>query len=177
MERAEYLASILEPMAQRVMIVGSLRRRIRKVGDIEILFIPRMEVRPTDLFGGAEPFDLTAQYLTNLREESVLSARPNIKGHVAWGPKNKLAIDTESGIPVDFFSVDADCWWNSVVMRTGGKVSNVKLCIEAGRLGWKFEPYGSGFSSRRGLPYHKTTSEEDVFKFVRLPCLPPHQRP
>ena len=42
------------------------------------------------------------------------------------------------------------------------------------RRGWKWTPYGCGF--RRPGTAHKVTSEEEVFRFVNLPFLPPWER-
>jgi hypothetical protein len=45
--------------------------------------------------------------------------------------------------------------------------------------GWKWNPYGSGFSRAVGLgrEVHQVTREQDVFAFVGLPYLEPWQRP
>lgn len=90
---------------------------------------------------------------------------------------NKLAIHAASGISVDFFATTEKCWWNSMVVRTGGKQSNLNITTAAQRQGYSFEAYGSGFR-KLGHPeeHYPTTSEADVFEFVGLPYLKPEDR-
>lgn len=155
------------------MVAGSLRRLKKEVGDVELLFVPRKE--QCGLFEDVTD-DLAAKLINSL-VPSVLTKRPNLKGICAWGPKNKLAIHRASGIPVDLFSVAPDCWWNSVVVRTGGKASNLLLTNAALRRGWSFEAYGSGFQKLGSDEHHTSTSESDVFQFVGMPYLTPQNRP
>jgi hypothetical protein len=43
--------------------------------------------------------------------------------------------------------------------------------------GWKWNPYGQGFTTIRGTPAtFRATCEEDVFRIVGLPYLPPEER-
>lgn len=43
---AEELVAALRPACERLEIAGSLRRGKAEVGDVEILFVPRVEERP-----------------------------------------------------------------------------------------------------------------------------------
>ncbi|RYD50171.1 MAG: hypothetical protein EOP83_24365, partial [Verrucomicrobiaceae bacterium] len=44
------LVHLLGPVCERIAIAGSLRRDKPEVGDVEILFVPRIEERPLDMF-------------------------------------------------------------------------------------------------------------------------------
>lgn len=177
---ATMLTAALEPFCERIVVVGSLRRMKPTVGDVEILFIPRFERRKADMFMD-EDVNLAEEAIARLLSAGILGLRVSKTGHTSWGVKNKLAVHTASGIPVDLFTASPENWWNYLVCRTGPGESNIQICQAAQAKGWKWEPYNSGFS--RVLPQvgggpntHVVTSEEDVFNFVGLPYLPPEKR-
>lgn len=182
LEVARRIYDILKPFTERCKVAGSLRRGCKEVSDIEFVFIPKMAPDPSSMFGAlfgvseAKMIDLTALAIDRLRQDGDLTARPNVKGVETWGPQIKLARDTESGIPIDFFSTTHEKYWNCLVCRTGSLASNLRLTQAALKMGWSFEAFGSGFRKLHSREYHHTTSEEDVFSFVGLPCLPPEKR-
>ena len=104
-----------------------------------------------------------------------LDYRLNKQGFKTYGKLNKLLVHCESGIPVDIFSTTGEKWATALVVRTGPKESNIRICMEARKLGVKFNAYGSGFSCPDGSK-KVCHSEEDVFKTVGLPCQPPEER-
>ena len=61
----------------------------------------------------------------------MLRRRLSKTGAEAWGPKNKLAVHVESGIPVDLFATSAESWWNYLVCRTGPAASNIAIAQAA----------------------------------------------
>ncbi len=114
------------------------------MGDIEILFVPKFADNREDMFTvtmANQAETLIAGWL----DSGLLRKRPNVRGHFTWGLQNKLGLHTASRITMDLFSTSADCWWNSLVCRTGGKANNLLFTTTAQRLGWTFEAYGSGF--------------------------------
>jgi len=175
---AEELTAALAPVCSRIAVAGSLRRGKPTVGDVELLFVPRFEERPHELWKPLQ-FNLAEEEIGNLLARGTLAKRPSIKGTFAWGAKNKLALH-RNGIPVDLFTATAANWWNYLVCRTGPAESNMLIAMEAQKRGWKWNPYDAGFS--RGGPLagereeHAVTSEEDVFAFVGLPYHPPEER-
>lgn len=168
----------LEPFVERIEIVGSLRRDRPRVHDIELLFIPRLVPEQKDLAGAVTDWlDTADHFLTLSLKGGLLTKRLGEDKKECWGPKNKLAVHLPSGIPVDFFSTTTENWWNSLVVRTGGKKMNLQITTTAQRNGWSFEAYGSGFR-KLGSPVHRQMfSEEEIFKFVGLPYLEPCLRP
>ena len=47
---AKKLCDALKPVCARIIVCGSLRRRKPTVGDVEVLFVPRLETRQVDMF-------------------------------------------------------------------------------------------------------------------------------
>lgn len=165
MEVAQELWVDLWHFADQVEIAGSLRRLKEEVGDIEIIYIPKLKNR--------QMASVTDEWIAELLVNGVLKKRPNKRGHFTWGQKNKLALH-HSGIPVDLFAATETNWWNYLVCRTGPAESNMRIASAAIRKGWKWNPYGAGFT-RDGVEY-VVKSERDVFDFVELPYLEPWDR-
>lgn len=173
------LVDQLRPHCEQIEVWGSILRGRPLVGDIEIGYIPSFAEEKIDLFAMGQ-VNQADKVLDQLLAAGVIVKRRNAKGQVMWGDKNKLALHLASGIPVDFFSTSAECWVNYRVCRTGPAESNARIAMAAQERGWKWNPYGPGFS--RGGPLagqeivHRVTSERDVFEFVGLPWVPPQER-
>jgi DNA polymerase/3'-5' exonuclease PolX len=62
--------------------------------------------------------------------------------------------------------------------RTGPGESNIRIAAAAQARGWKWNPYGEGFSRVAGLgqEVHAVTSEREVFEFVGLEYREPWER-
>lgn len=161
---AEDLKSRLEPVCERIEIAGSIRRQKADVGDIELLCIPKYTV-------GVDQLD---KQLMLFISQHILDYRRNKLGSRVYGPKNKLLLHCESGIGVDIFSTTKECWPVALVVRTGGKKSNMRLATAALNKGYHFHAYGSGFSTPNGeIVCH---SEREVFETVDLLYLEPWRR-
>jgi len=185
-EVARELVSLLRPCCSEMVVAGSLRRRKQSVGDVELLFksIAVTGPDPDDLFGNqgrAVTHDAMEIALRVLLEKGVLRKRLSVTGNESWGARNKLAVHVASGIPVDLFAASHENWWNLLVCRTGGMQSNLEICNAAIDAGWKWNPYGEGFSrpnpERVGWRLIKEVhSEREVFEFVGLPFREPWER-
>lgn len=174
---AKELCDALKPVTERLIVAGSLRRRKPEVGDVEILFIPKIElVKPEDdFFAAPKPLSLADVIITVLVRRGILAKRENVNGSEMWGPKNKLALHVASGIPVDLFTACESNWFNYLVCRTGGKDNNTAIATAAQAKGWKWHPYAHGFTDEHGNP-HRVTSEQDVFTLAGLPYREPWDR-
>lgn len=172
LEVARELCNRLKPVSDRLVVAGSLRRKKGDVGDVEIIYIPRMEERQADLLS-TEMVSLADEEIERMLADGTISKRPSKTGGTAWGAKNKLAVH-KSGMPVDLFRTTEEAWWNYLVCRTGPADSNTRICMAAQERGWKWNPYGAGFS--RNGETRAMESEEAVFAFVGLPYLAPEDR-
>lgn len=162
---AEELKALLEPACEKIVVAGSIRRRKYEVGDIELLAIPKYNAGVIDQLDGL---------IGLLIGQEILSLRRNKRGCVVYGPKNKLLRHVESGIGVDIFSTTEQCWAVSLVVRTGGKITNQRIATAALRRGWRFHAYGSGFTTPTGEIICR--SEREVFWAVGLRYLEPWER-
>lgn len=162
-----------------ITIAGSLRRMKDNVGDIELLYVPRLEARQKDFFS-TEPMNLAEERIALWLEQKRIEKRLNVRGAVSsWGTLNKHAVHVESGIPVDLFATTAANWFVSLVIRTGGKETNLMLTTGANRLNRTLHAYGSGVTQR--WPDGTTdelvaASEQDVFKLCGCEYVEPHRR-
>lgn len=173
---ARTLMELLRPACHRIEIVGSLRRQKLYVGDIELLFIEKFEKRKTGLFDeDAAQINLVDKILDEWLASGLISKRPNKAGMLAWGEKNKLAVHSLSGIPLDLFSTTADNWAVSLVIRTGSKETNLRLTSSAIARGGHLNAYGCGVTWKDGTST-PAISEEDVFKMCGVPYIEPHAR-
>jgi len=160
---AEKIKAVLESSCERIVIAGSIRRQKPDVGDIELLCIPKY-------IAGVDMLDAKIQTLIHF---DMLGYRLNKLGSKVYGAKNKLLVHP-SGIGVDIFSTDEQCWPVALVVRTGGKVTNQRIAMAAIRKGWHLRAYGSGFSTPDGDIV--CNSEREVFEAVDLPYLEPWER-
>lgn len=175
MEVGIALEETLRDVSHAVRIAGSLRRRKPEVNDIEILLVPKWETLPDpdDMF--PEPKELTTLKINELIKAGILEKRKKINGTTTFGPRTKLLIHTQTGIPVDIFSCEKTSWINCLFSRTGGKNCNIAVAAGAKRRGLAWEPFSEGFRTKLGeaLIVH---SEEEIFSLAGLPYLPPHER-
>ena len=171
---AEELRSMLAPACHRIAIAGSLRRMKPEVGDIELLFIPRLSERPDGLFD-TKIVDVCGEIVESLLAKNILAKRPNVNGSFTWGERNKLAVHVASGIPVDLFGTSEENWWVSLVIRTGSKETNLALTTGANKQNASLMAYGSGVKWSDGT-ITPATSEQHVFEMCKVPYKDPTQR-
>lgn len=171
---AEELQAMLAPACHRIAMAGSLRRQKLEVGDIELLFVPRLSERPEGLFD-TKIVDVCSEVVEGLLTKGILAKRPNVNGAFTWGERNKLAIHVPSGIPVDLFGTSVENWWVSLVIRTGSKETNLALTTGANKQGASLMAYGCGvkWSDDSVTP---ATSEQHVFEMCGVPYKEPRER-
>lgn len=162
---AKFLLDTLAPSCERIEIAGSLRRQCPLVSDIELLAIPKYQGM----------IDLLDQTVRRLIWERVLDYRLNKRGSRVYGPSNKLLVFKHTNIALDIFSTDIARWPMSLVIRTGGKDTNLRLATAALALGMRLHACGSGYTLADGSPL-VCYSEQDVFSALGLPFLRPEDR-
>jgi len=162
---AEEVVVLLEGACEKIEIAGSIRRRKPEVGDIEILCVPKFE----------EGIDLLDAELGGLMIQQIFTHRRNRRGSIMYGRENKFLLHKPSGIGVDIFSTTMERWPVAMVVRTGGKETNIEISRRAQERGMRFHAYGQGFTQADGTEL-VCSSEQDVFKAVGLRYLEPWER-
>ena len=168
------LVDLLAPACQRIEVAGSIRRGRQDVGDIELLCVPRFEVR-RDLFGQpVERVSLLDRRCRELVRSGHLDYRPNKAGALTFGPMNKLMLHPGTGIPVDLFTATAENWGMFLFVRTGpaGFIRQAMGRFRA--LGMAGHAYG-GVTTARGEVVN-CPAEEDVFNLLGWDWQPPEAR-
>lgn len=167
------LVELLRSACERIEIAGSLRRGKPMVGDIEIVFVPKMVEVKDGLFD-TKLDDAAADRIEALLQWGHIAKRTNKNGAYTWGAQNKLASDAKTGIPIDFFSTTERNWWVTLVIRTGPTESNINLIQQAALHGLKLHAYGV-FTDRLGesiIP----KSERHVFELAGVSYREPQSR-
>ncbi len=134
-----------------IEVAGSIRRRKDTVKDIDIL-------------------------TTSKQPEAVMDAfvkLPHVSRVLMHGP-TKSSVITEDGIQVDLRVVDADSFGAALLYFTGSKQHNIKLREMAVRAGLKISEYG--VFKEPGEKRIGGKKEEDVYKALKLPFIPPELR-
>jgi DNA polymerase (family X) len=161
---AEQMIDLLKPYCERIAVAGSIRREKPDVGDVEICLIPAMQ---PDLLGEwhYSP-DLISEALTN-------------DGFVL--PKNgdhfKQAKLPNGGVTFDIFLTTPECWGVIFTIRTGCAEFSHKLVTPRNQGGL----LPSYLRVKDGRVWHGNTvmdtpSEEDFFRVIGLPWIPPENR-
>ncbi len=109
-------------------IAGSIRRLRPVVHDVDIVFKPlRGETLP----------ELVA----------FCERAPNVEV-LKWG--SKLGAIKYCGWPIDLYFSTPETFQTLLLIRTGSKENNIRLCQLAQRKGWKLHASGDGLFNERG---------------------------
>ncbi len=155
LERAEKVAEEvvkrLEPYCKKIAVVGSIRRRCPWVNDIDIVLIP------------SDPW--------NLKNEILYLCRP--LSPEADGPKSmRIRI---GAVQVDIYFADETTWATLLLIRTGSKESNIRLCSLAKRQGCHLAASGDGLFDKTGKRV-AGDSEESIYQALGLSFQKPEDR-
>ena len=171
---------------ERWKIAGSIRRKKRLVGDIEVVYIPRMvEKKPAStvqqdfgfLSSEVEKVAALKEELDALIEKGILEKRIFEKGQTMYGPNLQFVRHVETGIPIDFFACCHETWYTTLVTRTGSAEWVKELARRANEQGYNWNPGGKGFTKMSDKSVvEPVRSEEEAFQFLGMPVLPPEER-
>ena len=135
----------------QISMAGSLRRMKETVKDIDILVTSKTPARIMGVFVGL----------------------PNVAEVLARG-ETKSSLRLREGIQVDLRVVEPDCFGAALQYFTGSKQHNIRVRELAQRRELKVNEYGvfEGKSGKRVAG----AAEEDVYRAVGLPFIPPELR-
>jgi DNA polymerase (family X) len=137
------------PEVEELDIAGSFRRRRETVGDVDILVASR------------QPAPIAAAFVTYTDVDQVLA-----RGDT------KCSIRLRSGLQVDLRIVPHDSYGAALHYFTGSKPHNIAVRLLGVKRHLKINEYGIF----RGTRQIGGRTEEEVFKSVALPWIPPELR-
>lgn len=140
----------LKPLCSRIEVVGSIRRGCPICHDVDIVLIPGK--------GCQGRMAVALRYLG-----PVIKSGPLIHACRYRGQRVDIYIATEQ------------TWWTLMLIRTGSKEHNIKLCSRAKAMGMKLHADGSGLTRDNGTLI-VPSSEQDIFTILNLPYKRPEER-
>jgi DNA polymerase/3'-5' exonuclease PolX len=147
----------LQPFCVRAEIAGSIRRKKKEVGDIEIVAIPK-------------PYS-SGQYESGIA--TIVNRWPKVKGELEFGKTRYTQRILPSGIKLDLFFATEANWGSIFAIRTGSaEFSHKVLAIGWVKHGFKSE---GGILFRNGQRY-EVHEEEDLFKLAGVSFVEPEKR-
>lgn len=147
----------LQPYCSRIEIAGSIRRRENKVNDIDIVMIPK----PSEAW---ELYSLLRQWGANT---STATKIMNFRYGIAT---------------VDLYVTTNEDWATTLLIRTGSKEHNIKLCQLARTKSMILHADGSGLFTLEAQGCEGVEArvagetEESIFHALGLAYLQPHER-
>jgi len=143
---AEHFVRLIEPDCERVMVVGSVRRKRPVVHDIDVVAVPVVRLLRRDSWFGpiTSENSLLHQTVDRLIHEGVLKVRLKSDGTASVG--DRIALLEYEGVPTDLYYADTTTWGGLLQVRTGSTQFNIMLATHALRMGLKFHGDGTGIS-------------------------------
>jgi DNA polymerase (family 10) len=145
----EYLKDV--PGVKRLDPAGSFRRKRETIGDLDILAICGKNCKVMDRFTGYS----------------------DVSQVIARG-ETKSSLRLKCGLQVDLRVLEEESYGAALHYFTGSKAHNVAIRERAKELGFKVSEYG--VFRAKDEKRVSGTKEEDVFKAVGLPLIPPELR-
>lgn len=149
---AERVKETLTPYCERIEIAGSIRRAKPTVNDIDIVLIEKPEAA--------------------LMMSSLLFSMGIVK---VSGPEIKRVYLPEDNITIDIYIATPATWATLLLIRTGSKENNIRLCSLARRKGWHLEASGGGLCDEDGNRIAGDT-EESIYEALGVPYQRPEER-
>jgi DNA polymerase (family 10) len=143
---ADKFVSEIKEFCKKIEIVGSIRRKKSEINDIDIILIPKFKER----------------LIQKIRKISNLEVQGK-----------KLIRAEYSGMQVDIYFTDEETWGILLLIRTGSKEHNIKLCQYAIKNGMKLSS-ANGLMKNDKVIASKT--EEKIFKELGLDYIKPEDR-
>jgi DNA polymerase/3'-5' exonuclease PolX len=173
---AEKVCSVLQPFCDKIEVAGSVRRGKSEVGDVDIVALPKAVDLPGGLCGVVKVDPCTVW--KNLFPNALVKF--GLKLEASGQELLRLSFPL-SGLQVDVYRARPETWGVILLIRTGSKEHNVKLCTLARSKGWML-------SAKDGVIQTLTSgcmtaskviasqSEEDIFSALGLAFVEPKDR-
>lgn len=159
--KANQVVHDLEPLCERILVCGSVRRLQPVCSDLDIVCIPRRDP-VKDMFGQLTGYEVYPEFVTKINSWKKLKGEPTGKytQRFVYGVKVELSMCTH------------DNWGNIVLIRTGNADFSHMIMKRVLKC---------GLEQREGFLYDgdkiiSLKEEQDYFDILNLPYIePPHR--
>ncbi|GAI25659.1 unnamed protein product [marine sediment metagenome] len=152
LEKAKVIAAEvvkrLAPYCAKIEVAGSVRRQKPFPRDIDIVLIP------------SDPWNLAHQ-VAGLGPAKLMG--------------NKLKRINYNGVQIDLYYATPETWATLLLIRTGSKESNIRLCTLAKKKGWHLAASGDGLFDENDRRIAGDT-ERSIFEALGVRYQPPEGR-
>ena len=128
-----------------------MRRQKPMVRDVDLVLIP------------SDPWNLEMEVLALARP-----LQPELSG-------DKLKRLNYNGTQVDLYYATPETWATLLLIRTGSKENNIRLCSRAKDMGWHLAASGDGLFNEKGERI-AGDSEISIYNALGLPYQRPEER-
>lgn len=174
-EYANKIVALLKPVCREIVIVGSIRRMRPEVNDVDIVLIPDSSYCRVKNW-----FNKTEDLMAVNPEETWRKVIPQI----LLAPECELRLAKEIAGPwlmrfvsetttVDLYHATENNWGTLMLIRTGSKEHNIKLCSLAREKGLKLSA-SEGVVDGDKIIASKT--EDEIFTALGMPSILPEER-
>ncbi len=138
---------------KKAEIVGSLRRKLETIGDLDFLV------------AASNPAPIMKWFTTQPLVERILAVG-----------ETKSTVRLQSGIQADLRIVPEKQFGFALHHLTGSKEHNIALRQRANALGWSLSEWGLASENPKRPAPKKIVTESDLFKAFKMPYIPPELR-
>jgi DNA polymerase (family 10) len=169
---AAWVVSKFDHFCERVMVVGSVRRRRPEVNDIDIVTMPK---HPRD-----GNWDEMARALRHAHRMLQIKKGPKLMTFAHYAEVPDLLRPRDPDYTVDIYHAAPEIWGILVLVRTGSKEHNVKLCSLALSKGMKLSAAEGILKPLESFPSMikvvASRTEEEIFAALGIPFVKPEDR-
>ena len=165
---ADRICTVLGPFCERVEIAGSIRRGRSEVGDVDIVALPKAVDLPGGLVGTVH-WNVSQVWKT-LIPRAFKKSWMTVE---ASGQELLRSSFLDGAFQVDVYRAKPETWGVILLVRTGSKEHNVKLCSIAQSKGLKLSA-SHGILDNSGIIACRT--EEGIFQALGLKFIEPKDR-
>jgi len=167
-----WIISKFDYLCEKVMVVGSVRRQRPEVNDIDIVVMPRV---PRD-----ENWNEIAKALKHAHRMSQIKKGPKLMTFAHYNDAPDLLRPRDPDYTIDIYNATPETWGILVLVRTGSKEHNVKLCSLALSKGMKLSAAEGVLKQVESFPSMMkvvaSKTEEDIFAALGIPFVEPEDR-
>lgn len=195
MERPEAVAiakrfvDLIEDCTDRLVVAGSLRRRLAMIGDVEVCAVPKTGTvtnTKATLFGEvpeSRELDFLDVRMTGMLDDGTVTKRLDAKGSPRWGPTLKYL--TFDGARVDLFTPSAERFGWILMLRTGPYKFSKQLVVPKGKrtndgrpglMPAHIKPQDGWLCYRTSGERIETPDEQSVFDLFGISYVDPWER-